>query len=280
MPRNRWVTAGGRRAVRGEAGGAQTCTVQAQEWGIRERARLGLLLLWCNGDCAVGSEWGVEWVPSTVEDRQPPTVPRRDRLEAGKRWQGPVPTPYMETRIQVCLLAPQLAVSWRLETFLTHLCDVAATRERRHQHPICSEPEPSEVRRGCCCFIDNLLGLVALSSPHRAPVDPFALRAGPPWLRGAPPGCWRWCWSPRRLSLWPCLLRSGRSWRSWNWSCRRVSCQQHVHKLAQRVARSALYALSTRVTAIRTTALLSVFCTRVWKYTSITRENNPTELLP
>lgn len=159
----------------------------------RERARLGLLLLWCNGDCAVGSERGVEWVPSTVEGRQPPTVPRRDRLEAGRRWQGPVPTPYMETRIQVCLLAPQLAVSWRLETFLTHLCDVAATRERRHQHPICSEPEPSEVRRGCCCFIDNLLGLVALSSPHRAPVDPFVLRAGPPWLRGAPPGCWRWC---------------------------------------------------------------------------------------
>lgn len=118
-----------------------------------------------------------------------------DSAEEGqtRRWQGPVPTPYMETRIQVCLLAPQLAVSWRLETFLTHLCDVAATRERRHQHPICSEPEPSEVRRGCCCFIDNLLGLVALSSPHRAPVDPFALRAGPPWLRGAPPGCWRWC---------------------------------------------------------------------------------------
>lgn len=43
------------------------------------------------------------------------------------------------------------------------------------------------------------------------------------------------------------------------------------------VARSALYALSTRVTAIRTTALLSGFCTRVWKYASITRKKQSKE---
>lgn len=109
---------------------AQTHT---HESGARGRVRSGLLLLWCNGDCAVGSERGVEWVPSTVEVKQPPTVSPghrpRDRQQAPRQWRHLILPHYMETHNQVCLLATQLAMSWRLERFLTHLYDVAARRE-------------------------------------------------------------------------------------------------------------------------------------------------------
>lgn len=71
-------------------------------------------------------------------DSQPrtPSVPPRDRQQAPRHWQDPVLPHYMETHNQVCLLASQLAMSWRLERFLTHLYDVAARREE-HQHPVC-----------------------------------------------------------------------------------------------------------------------------------------------
>lgn len=107
------------------------------EKGARGRARPGLLLLWCNGGCAVGGGRGVEWVLSTVGEKRPTTVslghpsaPPRDCQQALRHRQDPV-LPHGQVRP----LAPQLALSWRLERFLTHLYDVAARRERQ-RHPV------------------------------------------------------------------------------------------------------------------------------------------------
>lgn len=141
----------------------------------RERAQWALLLLWCNGDCAVGSKRGVEWVSSTVEEKQPPTVPEESRQPRTRRQQ-PSRTLCMGTLSQMCPLALQLVVSWRLERFYTPLRDVAAAaaRQERHQHPVRSEPKTPQpgvpVHSRCiylCSFIISR-GFVALSSsPQR-----------------------------------------------------------------------------------------------------------------
>lgn len=70
------VTVGGSQVLWGcrETACSARARTHTHQSGARGRARSGLLLLWCNGDCAVGSERGVEWVPSTVEVKQPPTV--------------------------------------------------------------------------------------------------------------------------------------------------------------------------------------------------------------
>lgn len=65
------VSVGGRRASQQRFTRERT---HKHEKGARGRARPGLLLLWCNGDCAVGGEPGVEWVPSTVGVKRPTTV--------------------------------------------------------------------------------------------------------------------------------------------------------------------------------------------------------------
>lgn len=71
------------------------------------------------------------------------------RLQEDAATDPPVRARPAERRIQVRLLAPQLAVSWRLERFLPHLCEEDAAKreeEERHQHPVCSEQNPSEER--------------------------------------------------------------------------------------------------------------------------------------
>lgn len=86
--------------------------------------------VWCNGDCAVGRERGVEWVSlhswsGAAADSRDAAGPEGLRTD----WESKLCAyiRHMEALSQVCLLALQLALSWRLEQFLTHLCD---TREK------------------------------------------------------------------------------------------------------------------------------------------------------
>lgn len=184
----------------------------------------------------------------------------------GQSWstgRGSVLPRFMETRSQVCPPAPQLAVPWRLETFLTHLYDAAATLEK-HQHPVCplwSKPTERSV------LLLVILHLRWWCPPGRS----GPVHTGPRWQKEPLPGCSRWCWSPRRLSLWPCRRRSGRSWRSWSWSSLKVSVFSQEGRFKQ------CYCKCTR-DSCGTTALYLGSALHAWKHASIIEDGQILEL--
>lgn len=129
------LTAGGRRALWG-CQRARTHTHASSR--PRGRARPGLavaMMQWRLRRGKRARSWMSSlhsWSEAAADSQDTETAARRQRQQR-------VLPHYMAARSQVCLLASQLAVSWRLsETFLTHLYDVAARREeeKKHQHPV------------------------------------------------------------------------------------------------------------------------------------------------
>lgn len=168
------VSAGGRHVVWRTSGNKQRSRA-------RERARPGLLLMatapWEASEELNEFPPQLKWSSRGQSDRTPP-VPR-DRQQARRHWQDPVVAHYMETHSQVCLLASPLAVSWRLERFLTHLYDVAVRRA-----PTPCLPSFAETKWGG--VVGVILFFISGCPTHRRLwTYPCFL----PWLREPPPGC-------------------------------------------------------------------------------------------
>lgn len=195
------------------------------------------------------SERGVEWVPRTVQVKPPPPTvssghpPRRRRrrrqgrtagaeTSAGRFPNHPVPP----ARHMHAHTRPGVSVSPAASHVMT-VGSVSHTSVRRSSQTgaaptPCSPSRVGFLWGGLVYFAFSFQPpplqkksktFVLLPAHLRLSGPASAVRTGAPWLREPPAVCWRWCWSPRRLSVWPCRWRSGRSWRSWSWSSPKVS---------------------------------------------------------